>query len=80
MKFTDLGLCDELSEAVADLGYESQTPIQEKSILEEHKDHRHQAWARDLRKWEMDQLDEAAGSRFYQQTRAAQAESGENDL
>ncbi len=32
MKFTDLGLCDELSKAVADLGYESPTPIQEKSI------------------------------------------------
>ena len=32
MKFTDLGLCDELSTAVADLGYESPTPIQEKSI------------------------------------------------
>ena len=32
MNFTDLGLCDELSKAVADLGYESPTPIQEKSI------------------------------------------------
>ena len=32
MNFSDLGLCDELSKAVADLGYESPTPIQEKSI------------------------------------------------
>ena len=32
MKFSDLGLSDELSQAVADLGYESPTPIQEKSI------------------------------------------------
>ena len=32
MNFIDLGLCDELSKAVADLGYESPTPIQEKSI------------------------------------------------
>ncbi len=32
MKFTDLGLCDELSKAVADLGYDCPTPIQEKSI------------------------------------------------
>ena len=32
MKFSDLGLSDELSRAVADLGYKSPTPIQEKSI------------------------------------------------
>ena len=32
MKFSDLGLSDELSYAVADLGYKSPTPIQEKSI------------------------------------------------
>ena len=32
MNFSDLGLCDELSKAVADLGYTSPTPIQEKSI------------------------------------------------
>ncbi|WP_438997626.1 DEAD/DEAH box helicase [Candidatus Puniceispirillum sp.] len=32
MKFSDLGLSDELSQAVAELGYESPTPIQEKSI------------------------------------------------
>ena len=32
MNFSDLGLCDELSQAVADLGYTSPTPIQEKSI------------------------------------------------
>ena len=32
LKFSDLGLSDELSRAVADLGYESPTPIQEKSI------------------------------------------------
>ena len=32
MKFSDLGLSDELSRAVADLGYLSPTPIQEKSI------------------------------------------------
>ena len=32
MKFLDLGLSDELSRAVADLGYKSPTPIQEKSI------------------------------------------------
>jgi superfamily II DNA/RNA helicase len=32
LKFLDLGLSDELSRAVADLGYESPTPIQEKSI------------------------------------------------
>ena len=32
MKFSELGLSDELSQAVADLGYESPTPIQEKSI------------------------------------------------
>ena len=32
MKFSDLGLSDELSRAVAELGYESPTPIQEKSI------------------------------------------------
>ena len=32
MKFSDLGLSDELSRAVADLGYETPTPIQEKSI------------------------------------------------
>ena len=32
MKFSDLGLSSELSRAVADLGYESPTPIQEKSI------------------------------------------------
>ena len=32
MKFSDLGLSSELSHAVADLGYESPTPIQEKSI------------------------------------------------
>jgi superfamily II DNA/RNA helicase len=32
LKFSDLGLSDELSRAVADLGYTSPTPIQEKSI------------------------------------------------
>ena len=32
MNFSELGLCDELSQAVADLGYTSPTPIQEKSI------------------------------------------------
>ena len=32
MNFSDLGLSDELSRAVAALGYESPTPIQEKSI------------------------------------------------
>ncbi|MDA8716874.1 DEAD/DEAH box helicase [Alphaproteobacteria bacterium] len=32
MKFSDLGLSDELSRAVSDLGYTSPTPIQEKSI------------------------------------------------
>ena len=32
MKFSELGLSDELSRAVADLGYTSPTPIQEKSI------------------------------------------------
>ena len=32
MKFSDLGLSSELSRAVTDLGYESPTPIQEKSI------------------------------------------------
>ena len=32
MKFSDLGLSDELSLAVANLGYKSPTPIQEKSI------------------------------------------------
>ena len=32
MKFLDLGLSDELSRAVADLGFKSPTPIQEKSI------------------------------------------------
>ena len=32
MKFSDLGLSDELSQAVADLGYTSPTPIQAKSI------------------------------------------------
>lgn len=32
MKFSDLGLSDGLSRAVADLGYETPTPIQEKSI------------------------------------------------
>ena len=32
MKFSDLGLSSELSRAVASLGYESPTPIQEKSI------------------------------------------------
>ncbi len=32
MKFSDLGLSSVLSRAVADLGYESPTPIQEKSI------------------------------------------------
>ena len=32
MKFSDLGLSDGLSHAVADLGYETPTPIQEKSI------------------------------------------------
>jgi superfamily II DNA/RNA helicase len=32
LKFSDLGLSDELSRAVADLGYETPTPIQEKSI------------------------------------------------
>ena len=32
MKFSDLGLSSELSRAVADLGYEFPTPIQEKSI------------------------------------------------
>ena len=32
MKFSELGLSDELSQAVAELGYTSPTPIQEKSI------------------------------------------------
>ena len=32
LKFSDLGLSSELSRAVADLGYEYPTPIQEKSI------------------------------------------------
>lgn len=32
MNFSELGLCDELSQAVADLGYTAPTPIQEKSI------------------------------------------------
>jgi superfamily II DNA/RNA helicase len=32
LNFSDLGLSDELSQAVADLGYTSPTPIQEKSI------------------------------------------------
>jgi len=32
LNFSDLGLCDELSKAVADLGYDRPTPIQEKSI------------------------------------------------
>ena len=32
MNFSDLGLCDELSKAVADLGYVEPTPIQQKSI------------------------------------------------
>jgi len=32
LKFSDLGLSGELSQAVADLGYETPTPIQEKSI------------------------------------------------
>ena len=32
MNFSKLGLCDELSQAVADLGYTAPTPIQEKSI------------------------------------------------
>ena len=32
MNFSDLGLCEELSQAVADLGYTAPTPIQEKSI------------------------------------------------
>ena len=32
LKFSDLGLSDELSRAVAGLGYKSPTPIQEKSI------------------------------------------------
>ena len=32
MNFSDLGLCPELSQAVADLGYTAPTPIQEKSI------------------------------------------------
>jgi superfamily II DNA/RNA helicase len=32
LKFSDLGLSDGLSRAVADLGYETPTPIQEKSI------------------------------------------------
>ena len=32
LKFSDLGLSDELSQAVADLGYTAPTPIQEKSI------------------------------------------------
>ena len=32
LKFSDLGLSEELSRAVADLGYKSPTPIQEKSI------------------------------------------------
>ena len=32
MNFSELGLCDELSQAVADLGYKQPTPIQEKSI------------------------------------------------
>jgi len=32
LNFSDLGLCPELSQAVADLGYTAPTPIQEKSI------------------------------------------------
>jgi len=32
LNFSDLGLCDELSKAVADLGYVEPTPIQQKSI------------------------------------------------
>ncbi len=32
MNFSELGLCQELSQAVADLGYTEPTPIQEKSI------------------------------------------------
>ncbi|MEC7210996.1 MAG: DEAD/DEAH box helicase [Pseudomonadota bacterium] len=32
MNFSELGLCDELSKAVSDLGYTAPTPIQEKSI------------------------------------------------
>ena len=32
MKFSDLGLSDELSRAVADLGYKCPTPIQEKEV------------------------------------------------
>ena len=32
MNFSELGLCDELSQAVSDLGYTAPTPIQEKSI------------------------------------------------
>ncbi|MEC8146168.1 MAG: DEAD/DEAH box helicase [Pseudomonadota bacterium] len=32
MNFSELGLCNELSQAVADLGYTAPTPIQEKSI------------------------------------------------
>jgi superfamily II DNA/RNA helicase len=32
VNFSELGLCDELSQAVADLGYTAPTPIQEKSI------------------------------------------------
>jgi len=32
VNFSDLGLCPELSQAVADLGYTAPTPIQEKSI------------------------------------------------
>ena len=32
VNFSELGLCDELSQAVADLGYKEPTPIQEKSI------------------------------------------------
>lgn len=32
VNFSELGLCQELSQAVADLGYTEPTPIQEKSI------------------------------------------------
>ena len=32
MKFSDLGLSSELSRAIVDLGYDTPTPIQEKSI------------------------------------------------
>jgi superfamily II DNA/RNA helicase len=32
VNFSELGLCDELSQAVADLGYTAPTPIQEKAI------------------------------------------------